>query len=62
MYIEGIPWWNVTQMDDISVKEENPVFNYTIYWKMMSFESIWKLALIETESSNKLVDVEGDFG
>ncbi|XP_018564366.1 uncharacterized protein LOC108905822 [Anoplophora glabripennis] len=62
MYMEGIPWWEVRQMDDVSEKEENPVFDYNIYWKMMSFEGKWKFVITETKTGNKMVDNGGDIG
>lgn len=60
--MEGIPWWEVTQMDDLTEVADTPVFNYTIYWKVMSFEGTWKASLVHAESGDQVFANEGGFG
>ncbi|KAJ8913850.1 hypothetical protein NQ315_003759 [Exocentrus adspersus] len=61
MIMQGIPWWNVTQMDDVTEEEGTPVFDYTIYWKLMTFEGNWRVAL-QDNTANSTLEKIGTFG
>lgn len=60
--MEGIPYWEVQQMDELTVKVGNPIFNYTIYWKVIAFEGTWRASLIESNTKSDLLNKKGDFG
>ncbi|KAJ8976366.1 hypothetical protein NQ317_019307 [Molorchus minor] len=58
--VDGITWWNVTQADQVESDDDTiDVFNYTIYWKIMTVSGDYEYKT-ESEDNSGTISIELD--